>query len=273
MPPKLWSGKGMVQVCTSLVVTEKRVESMNNLHNPNETYEIAVRKVTQAPYDKEDLVALHTRYRFCTRKSDEQRTSIRHAFVCSTIAFTLSGLSGCAAQIERPRPIILGQGASSLDGSRHCLPAKFSGCSPSWVEAKSHLVVQALQVYSWGPACFAHFLLFFWNEIPKWRQPSPRESTYNLCWDFSAQGSHLTRPWLPASATGDPPVPNNPPTASELQRGRGMQEWETWLVVSFGGLRGNFAEKFVGSREILTFAAHGMSTGYSVGKFVGDRRA
>lgn len=59
---------------------------------------------------------LHTRYRFCTRKSDEQRTSIRHAFVCSTIAFTLSGLSGCAVQIERPRPIILGQGASSLDG-------------------------------------------------------------------------------------------------------------------------------------------------------------
>ena len=59
---------------------------------------------------------LHTRYRFCTRKNDEQRTSIRHAFVCSTIDFTLSGLSGCAVQIERPRPIILGQGASSLDG-------------------------------------------------------------------------------------------------------------------------------------------------------------
>ena len=171
MPPKLWSGKGMVQVCTSLVVTEKRVESMNNLHNPNETYEIATRKMTQAPYDKEDLVELHTRYRFCTRENDEQRTSIRHAFVCSTIDFTLSGLSGCAVQIERPRPIILGQRASSLDGSRHCLLEKFNGCSPSW-----------------GPACFAHFLLFFWNEMPTWRQPSPYESQSESqadgCWDI-----------------------------------------------------------------------------------------
>ena len=43
---------------------------------------------------------------------------------------------------------------------------------------------------------------------------------------FRLKAPHLTRPWLPASATGDPSVPNNPPTASELQRGR-IQEWET----------------------------------------------
>jgi hypothetical protein len=236
---------------------------MNNLHNPNETYEIAVRKVTQAPYDKEDLVAapyplpvLHPKKRWA-----EDLNQTRVCLLNNWLHFKWPFWLCCA---DRATPTYHSWAGGIIPGwSRHCLPAKFSGCSPSWVEAKSHLVVQALQVYCWGPACFAHFLLFFWNEIPKWRQPSPRESTYNLCWDFSAQGSHLTRPWLPA-ATGDPPVPNNP-TASELQRGR-IQEWETWL--SF-----HFAEKLVESRDIPILAAHGMSTGYSVGKFIGDRRA